>query len=321
MKKKNKILESQEFMILIFIIVVSIVFAVISDNFSSPSNIQLIFSQVAINGICTIGVSMVVFLGGIDLSSGSIQSLCAACSGMIVNIGMPLVVTILCSVLIGMSCGLLNGFLVARLRIPPIIATLASMNIIRGLAIIVTGGDWITGFPESFNGIGQGRVIGLPIPFLIFLAVTVLAAILFRYVNIGRKIYAVGGNIAAAELAGLNVVRIKLFAYILCGATIGLAGTIYASMVGTISASTTGSSLGFQILAAALIGGLSINGGKGTVLGSFLGVVLLGVIKNGLILSKVSEYWIDAVTGAVILIALAINAVQIIRRQRRVTIS
>lgn len=317
MKKRKKVLESQEFMILSFIVIISIAFTLISDNFSDPGNIQLILSQVAINGICTIGVSMVIFLGGIDLSSGSILALCAACSGMIINTGMPLILTLLCSILIGMGCGLLNGFLIARLRIPPIIATLASMNVIRGLAITVTGGDWITGFPKSFNVIGQGRILGIPIPFIIFIAVATLAYLLFRYVNIGRKIYAVGGNILAAELAGLNAIRVKLFAYVLCGAVIGLAGTVYASMVGTISASTTGSSLGFQILAAALIGGLSINGGKGTVLGSFLGVILLGVMKNGLILSKVSEYWIDAVTGIIILIALAINAIQIIRCQRR----
>lgn len=317
--KKKKVLESQEFMILVFIVIVSTVFGVVSDNFCVLSNIQLILSQVAINGICAIGVSMVIFLGGIDLSSGSILALCAACSGMITNAGMPLIITLICSILIGMGCGVLNGFLVARLRIPPIIATLASMNVIRGLAIIVTGGEWITGFPKSFNVIGQGRIFGIPIPFIIFIAVTVVAFLLFRYVNIGRKVYAVGGNISAAELAGLNVVKVKLFAYVLCGAVIGLAGTVYASMVGTISASTTGSSLGFQILAAALIGGLSINGGKGTVLGSFFGVVLLGVIKNGLILSKVSEYWIDAVTGIVILIALTINAIQIIKNQRRLT--
>lgn len=320
MKKKNRILESQEFMILVFIVVISAVFAVVSENFKAPSNIQLILSQVAINGICTIGVSMVIFLGGIDLSSGSILALCAACSGMIVNSGMSLGITLICSILIGMCCGGLNGFLVARLRIPPIIATLASMNVIRGAAIIVTGGDWITNFPKSFNIIGQVRLLGLPIPFLIFIGVTAIVYLLFRYMNIGRKIYAVGGNMAAAELAGLNAVRIKMFAYISCGAIIGLSGTVYASMVGTISASTTGSSLGFQILAAALIGGLSINGGKGTVLGSFLGVILLGVIKNGLILSKVSEYWIDAVTGLVILIALSVNAIQIIRHQRRAAV-
>ena len=141
-----------------------------------------------------------------------------------------------------------------------------------------------------------------------------------KYFNIGRKIYAVGGNINAAELAGMDVVRTKLIAYMISGGLIGLAGTVYASMVGTISASTTGSSLGFQLLASALIGGMSINGGKGTVIGTFLGVMLLGVISNGLILSRVSEYWVDTVTGSIIIVALSINAIKNLRNQRSVMI-
>ncbi|HOJ11926.1 MAG TPA: ABC transporter permease [Clostridiales bacterium] len=318
--KVKKLLASHEFIVAAFVFIVYIAFSVISGNFAKVDNIKLILSQVAINGICAIGVSMVVFLGGIDLSSGSILALCAASSGMFINAGMPLYLTILISMGIGALCGLLNGFLVARFRIPPIIATLASMNVIRGVAIIITGGDWITGFPDSFKVIGQGRVLGLPIPFIIFIVITILSSLMLRYLNIGRKIYAVGGNASAAELAGFNIVGIKLFAYILCGIMIGLAGTVYASMVGTISASTTGGSLGFQVLAAALIGGLSINGGKGTTVGTCFGVILLGIMRNGLILSKVSEYWIDAVTGTVILIALVINALQVIHRQRRISI-
>ena len=221
---------------------------------------------------------------------------------------------------IGVLCGLFNGALVARLRIPPIIATMASMNIFRGIAIVVTKGDWITGFPKYFNTLGQGRICGIPIPFWIFAVITASCGILMKYFNIGRKIYAVGGNINAAELAGMDVVRTKLIAYMISGGLIGLAGTVYASMVGTISASTTGSSLGFQILASALIGGMSINGGKGTVIGTFLGVMLLGVISNGLILSRVSEYWVDTVTGSIIIVALSINAIKNLRNQRSVMI-
>ena len=320
MKKQSKILASQEFAVFCFTLAVVLAFVLLSTSFATVANFCLILSQVSINGICAIGVSMVVFLGGIDLSSGAILALCTSCSGMFVNMGIPVFFCILMSMAIGVLCGLFNGALVARLRIPPIIATMASMNIFRGIAIVVTKGDWITGFPKYFNTLGQGRICGIPIPFWIFAIITASCGILMKYFNIGRKIYAVGGNINAAELAGMDVVRTKLIAYMISGGLIGLAGTVYASMVGTISASTTGSSLGFQILASALIGGMSINGGKGTVIGTFLGVMLLGVISNGLILSRVSEYWIDTVTGSIIIVALSINAIKNLRNQRSVMI-
>lgn len=315
----KKVLQRQEFWVLAFTIAMIAVFSILSKNFSSPDNIKLIFSQIAINGICAIGISMIIFLGGIDLSSGAILALCASCSGMAVNAGYPLIAVLVFSILIGAACGLLNGFLVAKLQIPPIITTLATMNVIRGVAIMVTGGDWITGFPKSFGAIGQGRFLGVPIPFIIFVFITIGVSVLVRHFNIGRKIYAVGENPEAAELAGFKIARVKLFAYIAAGTMIGLAGTVYASMIGTISASTTGSSLTFQVLAAALIGGLDINGGKGTTIGVCFGVLMLGVIKNGLILSRVSEYWIDGVTGAIIIIALVMNAFRILKKKRRLT--
>ena len=200
MKKQSKMLASQEFAVFCFTLAVVLAFVLLSTSFATVANFCLILSQVSINGICAIGVSMVVFLGGIDLSSGAILALCASCSGMFVNMGIPVFFCILMSMAIGVLCGLFNGALVARLRIPPIIATMASMNIFRGIAIVVTKGDWITGFPKYFNTLGQGRICGIPIPFWIFAVITASCGILMKYFNIGRKIYAVGGNINADKL-------------------------------------------------------------------------------------------------------------------------
>lgn len=312
----KKFLKRQETIIAGFTILVFVVFSLISDNFATNSNFQLILQQVAINGICVVGVGIVVILGGIDLSAGAVLTLAGAIGGMMIKAGCNVALAVFGSVLAGAACGSINALLITKLRLPPIITTLATNYLFRGAAIMLTGGSWVNNFPREFTQYGTGRIFGTSNVFWLFLLILAAVSYMMKYLNIGRKIYAVGTNNDAAEKSGISITRVKFFGYVLCGAIIGFAGIMYAAQIGAISSTSTGLTLGTQVLAAALAGGISITGGRGTLFGASIGILMIGMIKNGLILTKVSESWIDAVTGGIILLALALNVLNS-REKRR----
>ncbi|MDR1622245.1 MAG: ABC transporter permease [Synergistaceae bacterium] len=301
----------QEYIVTLFTIMVVFVFSVLpGSNFYSLPNFRIILSQAAINGICVIGLTLCLIMGGIDFSMGAVLAVCACFSGILVNRGVPVFAVLAASVLTGMLCGAANGFLIAYLRIAPIIATLASMYVLRGLCAIATGGVWISDFPETFKWPGQSTYGGIPMHFVLWLVLAFAVQFTLNNFNIGRKFYAAGGNPESARLFGIDYAAYRLSAYAASGALIGLSGTIYASMVGTVSADTTGLNTSGDLLAAALIGGVHINGGKGNVFGAGIGVLLMRIIRNGLIISKISEHWADAVTGAIIVLALVLSSLE-----------
>lgn len=299
-----------EFPIVVFVILIFFVFSGLSDNFASIANLKLIALQISVNGICAIGMTMVVLLGGINLSIGSVLALCATCAGLFNNMGIPLPLNLLLCMTIGGLTGLLNGFLIIRLKIPDIIATLATMSIIRGIAVTISGGKWITNFTKEFSSIGQGNFLGLPYPFIIFIVLVVIFSLVLSNSNWGRKLYAAGGNSEAALLIGINEKKIRGSVYLIDGILIGLASVLYAAMMANVQASTAGNNITNLILASVLIGGASIFGGKGTLVGTGFGILLMGMIRNGMILVRASEYWVDAITGGLIILALIINIVQ-----------
>lgn len=309
----------QEYIVAGFILLLSLVFSLVpGSRFATVSNFRIILSQVAINGIAVIGLSLCVLMGGVDFSAGAILATCSCLSGMMVNAGMPVILVMLCSILIGFACGSFNGMLIGRFRIAPIIATLASMYILRGFTTVVTGGVWISDFPDRFKWPGQTVLFGIPMHFILFVVLAALTQLFLQFHTSGRKLYAAGGNPESAKLAGLNYNFYRFGAYAASGAFIGLSGTIYASMVGTVSSSTTGLSTSGDLLAAALIGGLSIKGGKGNIAGACLGMLLMQIIRNGLIISKVPEHWADTITGFIIIVALVLNAVETLRDGKEV---
>ena len=306
----KSIIRRIEFPIILFVILIFFVFSMLSENFSNIQNLKLIALQISINGICAIGMTMVVLLGGINLSIGSVLALCATCAGLFNNAGIPLPIIIILTIIIGGLCGILNGFLIVRFRIPDIIATLATMSIIRGIAVTISGGKWVTNFTNDFSILGQGNFLGIPYAFIVFIVLAVLFGIILSKFNWGRKLYAVGGNKEAALLIGINEKRIRASVYLIDGMLIGLAAVLYAGMMANVQASTAGNNISNLILASVLIGGASIFGGKGTLLGTSFGVLLMGMIRNGMILIKASEYWVDAITGGLIILALIINVIQ-----------
>lgn len=302
----KKLFRRQETIIALFCVLLFVLFALTSENFLTGKNVRLIFSQYAVNGICVLGVSLVVLLGGIDLSAGSILAVAGAVGGTLVKMDIPVLAGILAAVGVGAFCGLLNSLIITKLGVPPIITTLATNYVYRGILVLVTGGFWVNNFPKRFTSIVTGRILGLSNVFWMAMVILTLMSFLLYQTNAGRKLYAVGTNGEAALMCGIHADAVNIFGYTLCGGIIGYASMMYAGQYGAISTSGTGVALGTTALAAALAGGVNF-GGRGTLLGATFGMFMIAIINNGLIQMKVSEYWVDAITGAIILAALVLN--------------
>lgn len=307
----------KEIPIILFTLLVYMSFSFMAPNFNTFNNVAVIAQQITINGIVALGMTIVIMIGGMDLSVGSLLSLCGVLAGMMDNMGFPVVVTVALTLLIGMALGALNGFLIVKLHIPDIIVTLATMNIFRGIAVMITNSQWITDFTDGFLRIGSGKGGLFSIPILLYVLVAVVFAVCLKWTPFGRLLYAVGGNREAASLMGLNVAKVKIKVYMINGLLLGLAGLLFASMFGSIQAATAATSMQFQTMGSALIGGANIFGGAGSVLGTVFGTILLGMIKNGLVQIHASEYWLDFITGTIILLALMVNLIQIRRKKGR----
>lgn len=312
----KKFLKRQEVIVAIFTVLLFIFFSVFSDNFLTAKNVKLIFSQYSINGICVLGVAIVVILGGIDLSAGSILAVAGFCGGALINTGAPAILAILVAIIMGTVCGCVNALVITKLGVPAIITTIATNYLFRGLLVIVTGGFWVNQFPKSFTTIATGRFLGMNNTFWMAMLLLLLVSFMMHNLNMGRKIYAVGTNPEGADRCGIHTDRVLIFGYSLCGALIGFAGSMYAAQYGAVNPAVVGTNLGTTVLAAALAGGVNF-GGRGTLAGGAIGMMLITVINNGLIQIKVSEYWIDAITGAIILLALLLNILNVgtVRRE------
>jgi ribose/xylose/arabinose/galactoside ABC-type transport system permease subunit len=306
----KKLTSRRETPIIFFTILIFLLFAALSSNFLALDNLDLILTQITTIGIVSIGMMMVILFGGIDLSVGSVLALVATAVGMMVNTGMNPLFAALLGIGIGAACGAFNGFFITKFNIPDIITTLATMFIFRGIAVGLSGGSWVTNFPKEFSYFGQGIILGLSVPVWLTIIVALLFAYVLHQTRFGRRIYAIGGNPQAAKLSGMSYMKTKFLVYVYSGIISSIAAITFAAKVGSVQASTAGNSLAFDVIAAVLIGGASIFGGIGTVLGTMFGVLLLGIIKNGLILSQASVYWIDATTGFLIVLAIILNTVQ-----------
>jgi ribose/xylose/arabinose/galactoside ABC-type transport system permease subunit len=304
----KKLLKRQEVVVGFFTLIVFAAFSIFSDNFFTLKNFRLILQQFSINGICVLGMSIIIILGGIDLSAGSILAMAGAVGGTLIKAGCPVPVTISASIAIGAVCGMINSMVITKLGVPAIITTIATNYLFRGILVIATGGFWVNMFPKYFTIYGTGRFLGISNVFWMAMILLTVFGFMMQQLNIGRKVYAVGTNTEAADRCGINSERITIFGYTLSGALVGFAGIMYAAQYGAINSSTTGASVGTTVLAAALAGGVNF-GGRGTLIGGSIGMLLIAIINNGLIQIKVSEFWIDAITGAIILLALILNVI------------
>ena len=289
----------QELVVLGAIAVLFIAVGTYNPRFLSNTNINSIFAGNAYIAVAAIGMSMVIISGHIDVSVGSLIGVIATIAGTLAVSGFPIWVAWLVPILVAITINAAVGALVAYTRIPSIVVTLGMLSILKGGLISATAGAWITDMPADFM-IAQARVFGIPSPVYFMVALTILAALFMRYTDFGRAIYAVGGNIDAARAAGLNPERTVVGVFALHGLFAGIAGLLFATQLQVIQ-STVPPNLELTVITASVIGGVSILGGTGTVIGSTLAAILFAAIGSALIFLNISAYWLRAVLGLLIL--------------------
>lgn len=287
-----------------------VIFPTTRSTFLTPKNVFNILRQNASNLFLATGMTMVIILGGIELSVGSVIALSGVvAAGCVVNFGMPEIVGFLAAVGVGALVGMFNGFVICKTDIPPFIVTLASMNITKGIALVLTGGSPIRCMTDAFKFPGAGYVGPFPTPVILMLIVFVIAVLIVNRTQLGRHIYAVGGNAQAAKFSGINVQRVKFIVYTYTGIMSGIAGVVVASRLYS-GQPTAGDGAEMDAIAAVVVGGTSMSGGSGRLGGTLIGVLIIGVLNNGLNLMGVDSNWQYIVKGFVILLAVYVDFIR-----------
>ncbi len=315
--KENLNVFLKKYLIIFILLAMIFLLSVLSPSFFQFRNLMNVVRQISVIGLIGIGVTMAIITNGIDLSSGSVLALSAVIAASFAQrsdwaaakypgLVVPLGVSILSGLAVGLLCGFIVGFLIANFKIPPFIATLGMMTIARGFALLYSDGRPISSLTDAYNTIGQGYFLGIPIPIIILITVAVLGHVMLNYTRFGRHIYAMGGNEQAARVSGLNIFWIKIGIYSIAGLLSGLAGIVLSSR---ISSGQPGLGTGYELdaIASAVIGGTSFSGGVGTIWGTMVGALIIGVLNNGLDLLNVSAYWQQIVKGSIIVIAIIID--------------
>ncbi len=326
----KKILKYHETYLLMIIVLLSIVITTKNANFFTAENMFDLLKSNSFVGIMAIGVLLVLISGGIDISFAAIATVSEYIMAVtIIRIGGTIFSAVAIAVLIGTLLGFLNGYLIYRFRIPPIITTIATMNIYYGLLIVITGGKWIYSLPDWFRSFAEirlftlqnanGNPYGLSVITVIWILVILAAVVILRFTILGRGIYALGGDRNSAVRVGFNVFLTETFVYSFLGFMAGLAGVVQALLVQTVAPnSIVGKEL--DVIAAVVLGGASLSGGKGSVPGAILGVALLAILKNGMTMMAVPAVWYEFFVGAVILISIGFSSYQEKKKQGNTTI-
>lgn len=309
----RRVLARRETTLAVLILVIVLVMSQATPYFLTMANFRAMAIGLAPTAIIAIGMTILLVSGGFDLSVGSVLALCSTAVALMITGGLPITLSIVGALVIGALIGLANGLIVTRLGVNPLVATLGTMSVARGVALVLTEGFSVSNLPAAFGYIGGTNWFGLPVIVWITLALVVLGDLALRHARYLRQAYYIGGNEKAARLSGIPVDSVRCAAYILTALLAALAGILLASrlMSGT---PTAGAALELQVLAAAVIGGASLRGGEGTVLGSFFGVIFVALINNAMTMLEVSIYWQMIVTGCVLITAVAID--MLLRRRR-----
>jgi ribose transport system permease protein len=260
----------------------------------------------SLEAIIAVAMVHLMVTGGFDMSVGSIVAFTGACTALMLRGGVPVVFAVLLGMVLGAAIGLFNGLIVAKIGINPFVTTLSSLSLYRGLTLIVTRGQNVTGLPAAFKAIGQAKLWGIQTPIIISVVLLIIGDILLRNSRFFRQSYYIGGNEHAARLSGIAVDKIKILAYVLTGLFAAISGIVMTARLGSASV-TAGTGLELRVITAVIIGGASLAGGEGTILGAFLGTLLMGLISNALTLTGVDVYWQTFVTGATLLTAVLID--------------
>ena len=309
MNKSTLMRAYQQMGPLIGLIVLVIVVAALNPIFLSSGNLLNLLRQVSVNGLIAFGVTFVILLGGIDLSVGAIMAFSSAVMASLVVGGAPAGTALLASLAIGATMGALNGLVIAYGKLASFIVTLATMTIFRGFTLIFTNGNPISGISTGgniFQFIGRESVFGLPFPVIMLAVVFVVLYVVLHKTPFGRKVYAVGGNEKAAHIVGIPLARIKVIVFSLSGLLAALAGVIITSRLGSAQPNA-GISYELDAIAAVVLGGTSLSGGRGRLFGTLVGILIIGVLNNGLNILGVSSFYQEVAKGVVILIAVLLD--------------
>jgi ribose transport system permease protein len=291
-------------LILLQIIVFSLVFPV---SFPTFGNFAAIMRNLATDGIMAVGMMLLLVGGLFDLSVGGMFSMTGVVTGWLLKeMGMPLPLAVLSGLSVAAFGGLINGYIVAKIKVNALIATLGTMGIFRGVAILI-GGASIDNLPKTFTALGQAQLFGIQSPVWLMVTIALLFHYLLKHTRFFRQYYYIGCNEKAARLSGINVPKMQIFAFMLMGVLAGLCGITFASRIGT-SVSIAGDGAELRVITAVILGGASLTGGKGTVRGAIIGVIFIALINNVLIIAAVSSYWQSIIIGTVLILAVAMDA-------------
>lgn len=297
----------EKYRVLLIFMVLCIIAGLLSDAFFTVNNVMNVLRQVSIIAIIASGMTLVILIAGIDLSVGAVMAFSGAILAGVLTAGLPLPVALLAAIGVGLLFGVFNGFVVARFGVPSFIVTLATMVIARGMTLVYTKGYPLVVSSEPYRFIGSGRVFGIPVPIIIMFVVFGLMYWMLKYTSFGRYIYAIGGNEETAILAGINVKFIKVAVFGIAGLLSALSAVIYTSRLMSAQP-TAGTGIELDAIAAVIIGGTSLAGGKGGVIGTLIGALIMGVLDNVLNLMNVSPFYQSIAKGLVILVAVLVDS-------------
>jgi ribose transport system permease protein len=306
----RSIFARQEAGVFLILMMLVVFLSLYTDTFLTSTNLFNILRAFSWIAISAFGQCMVIITGGVDLSVGSVMGLSGLASAMLLARNVPVPLAVLGGLFTGFIAGSLNGLMVTKGRLPPFIATLGSMLMARGLCYGLTGGWPVRSLPQSFRNLGQYDIpigpFGVPVPLVFMLVFAVITAAFLTRTVWGYRIYAVGGNETATRLSGINTARVKIMVYSLCGLLTAIGGVLMTARLG-VASPTAGNAYELDVIAAAVVGGTSFSGGEGTILGVLIGAAIMQVLRNGLVLVGVSAYWLQAVQGLVIVVAIMLD--------------
>ena len=319
MTLKKKYLNIAQYQSLIALFIMCLILAVMTDNFMTTDNFWNVLRQISVNVCISVGMTLVILTAGIDLSVGSILAFSGAVTAGLLKqgisipslnlfIGFTVFGVITFGLFIGAFLGFINGFAITKFKVPPFVATLAMLTMARGFTMLWTKGHPITGLGDAFSFIGTGWLLEIPMPVWISAFVVISAIIVTKKTRFGRYVYAIGGNESAAKLSGIAIHKIIIWVYVLSGVLAVVGGLLVTARLDSAQPNA-GMSYELDAIAAVVIGGTSLSGGRGTIMGTVLGAVIIGVLNNGLVLMDVSPFWQQVIKGIVILLAVVIDKV------------
>jgi ribose/xylose/arabinose/galactoside ABC-type transport system permease subunit len=304
---KTKLIDIlKKYGIFIVLLAIILIISIFSPIFFTTRNLLNILRQISVIGMIAVGMTFVIITAGIDLSVGSIVAMAGVIATSFAHPGDSVTLAFLLGALVGLAAGSFNGFIIAKGKVAPFIVTLGMMTMLRGLALVYTNGRPVIDLSDGYGKIGGGYMIGIPNPVIILIIILALGVFTLRFTKYGRHVYAVGGNELAAKVSGINTRAVIFGVYAIVGALSGIAGVVITSRVMTGSP-VVGAGYELDAIAAVVIGGTSLAGGVGSILGSFVGALILGVINNGLDLMNVSAYNQQIVKGAIIIFAVLLD--------------